>query len=158
MNGHLLCEPLLHLLDGTHARTFSASNVLDPLRNPIRTLICSYQTFVRICHAISNRLRERGFHPCFLRHTFASVAFEHHAISGDRQVPMVFKSLYTGHESSDVLRCTLREWYQSTPESFKQLVPRPMLCHLNGKNIYNTLVRAKVPPPELLLHSTFLWA
>ena len=49
MNGHLLCEPLLHLLDGTHARTFSASYVLDPLRNPIKpygakTLICSYQT------------------------------------------------------------------------------------------------------------------
>ena len=46
MNGHLLCEPLLHPLVGTHARTFSASYVLDPLRNPIKTLICSYQTLL----------------------------------------------------------------------------------------------------------------
>ena len=40
MNGHLLCEPVLHLLDGTHAWTISASYVLDPLTNPqsIRTL------------------------------------------------------------------------------------------------------------------------
>ena len=128
------CHPL-HVIEG-----FVRTELIRYARNSSTEL-----DFVRICHAFSNRLRERGFHPCFLRHTFASVAFEHHAISGDRQVPMVFKSLYTGHESSDLLRCTLREWYQSTPESFKQLVPRPMLCHLNGKNIYNTLVRAKVP-------------
>ena len=44
MNGHLLSEPLLHQLNGTHARTFSANHVLDPLRKPIKTLICSYQT------------------------------------------------------------------------------------------------------------------
>ena len=102
--------------------------------------------FVRICHAFSNRLRERGFHPCFLRHIFASVPFEHHAIKGNSQAPMVFKSLYTGRESSDQLRCILRDWYSCTPESFKLLVPtRPVLCHLQGQNIYNTLVRAKVP-------------
>lgn len=101
--------------------------------------------FVKICHAFSNRLRERGFHPCFLRHTFASVAFERHAISSARPVPMVYKSLYTGRESSAQLSCALQEWYKSTPEDFKALVARPILCHLNGKNIYNALVRAKVP-------------
>ena len=45
MNGHLLCEPLLHLLDGTHARTFSAGTFLDPLRNPIKTLFSSHQPY-----------------------------------------------------------------------------------------------------------------
>lgn len=128
------CHPL-HVIKG-----FVRTELIRYARNSSTEL-----DFVRICHAFSNRLRERGFHPCFLRHTFASVAFEHHAIRGDRQVPMVFKSLFTGRESSELLRRTLREWYDSTPESFKLLVQKPILCHTNGKNIYRTLVRAKVP-------------
>ena len=128
------CHPM-HVIEG-----FVRTELIRYARNSSTEL-----DFVKICHAFSNRLRERGFHPCFLRHIFASVAFEHHAITGDRQQPMVFKSLYTGRESSDQLRTTLREWYNSTPESFKKLVPKPVLCHQNGKNIYNTLVRAKVP-------------
>ena len=128
------CHPL-HVIKG-----FVRTELIRYARNSSTEL-----DFVRICHAFSNRLRERGFHPCFLRHTFASVPFEHHAIRGDRQAPMVFKSLFTGHESSELLRCTLREWYDSTPESFKLLVQKPILCNVNGKNIYKTLVRAKVP-------------
>ena len=128
------CHPL-HVIKG-----FVRTELIRYARNSSTEL-----DFVRICHAFSNRLRERGFHPCFLRHAFASVAFEHHAIRGDRQVPMVFKSLFTGRESSELLRCTLREWYDSTPEGFKLLVQKPTLCHTNGKNIYCTLVRAKVP-------------
>ena len=128
------CHPL-HVIKG-----FVRTELIRYARNSSTEL-----DFVTICHAFSNRLRERGFHPCFLRHTFAGVAFEHHAISSARQVPMVYKSLYTGRESSAQLSCALQEWYKSTPQEFKALVARPMLCHLNGKNIYNTLVRAKVP-------------
>ena len=58
---------------------------------------------------------------------------------------MVFKSLYTGRESSDELRHVLREWYSTASRAFRDKVAKPVLCHLNGKNIYQKLVRAKVP-------------
>ena len=31
------------------------------------------------------------------------------------------------------------------PADFKKIVPKPVMCHLNGQNIYKKLVRAKVP-------------
>ena len=40
---------------------------------------------------------------------------------------------------------TIKEWYAATPADFKKIVPKPVMCHLNGQNIYKKLVRAKVP-------------
>ena len=99
----------------------------------------------KICRAFSSRLRERGFHPCFLRHTFASVEFQHYAICSAKERPMIYKVLYTGSIASHTLRSVLQEWYETAPLDFKAVVPKPIVCHMVGKNIYNTLVRAKVP-------------
>ena len=99
----------------------------------------------KICRAFSSRLRERGFHPCFLRHTFASVEFQHYAIRSAKERPMIYKVLYTGSIASHTLRSVLQEWYETAPLDFKAVVPKPIVCHMVGKNIYNTLVRAKVP-------------
>ena len=99
----------------------------------------------KICRAFSSRLRERGFHPCFLRHTFASVEFQHYAIRSAKERPMIYKALYTGSIASHTLRSVLQEWYETAPLDFKVVVPKPIVCHMVGKNIYNTLVRAKVP-------------
>ena len=128
------CHPL-HVIEG-----FVRTELIRYARNSSTEL-----DFLRICRAFSNRLRERGFHPCFLRHVFASVAYEHHAVRGVRERPMVFKSLYTGRESSVELRRALREWYRTASGAFKDKVAKPVICHLHGKNIYQTLVRAKVP-------------
>ena len=128
------CHPL-HVIEG-----FVRTELIRYARNSSTEL-----DFLRICRAFSNRLRERGFHPRFLRHVFATVAYEHHAVRGVRERPMVFKALYTGRESSDELRRVLREWYSTASRAFRDKVAKPVLCHLNGKNIYQTLVRAKVP-------------
>jgi hypothetical protein len=90
-------------------------------------------------------LRERGFHPTFLKHLFASVNFKHYAIKRARETPMVFKALYMGRVANLALSRTIKEWYDTTPMDFKVMVPKPVMCHLNGQNIYKKLVRAKVP-------------
>ena len=128
------CHPR-HVIEG-----FVRTELIRYARNSSTEL-----DFVRICHAFSNRLRERGFHPAFLKHLFASVDFQHYAIQRAREVPMVFKALYVGRIANSALSRTIKEWYHATPADFKTVIPKPVMCHLNGQNIYKKLVRAKVP-------------
>ncbi len=128
------CHPR-HVIEG-----FVRTELIRYARNSSTKL-----DYLKICHAFSNRLRERGFHPTFLKHLFASVDFKHYGIKRAKEVPMVFKALYMGRIANLALSCTIKEWYHATPKDFKALVPRPVMCHLNGQNIYKKLVRAKVP-------------
>ena len=128
------CHPR-HVIEG-----FVRTELIRYARNSSTEL-----DFVRICHAFSNRLRERGFHPTFLKHLFASVDFQHYAIQRAREAPMVFKALYVGRIANSALSRTIKEWYHATPADFKTVIPKPVMCHLNGQNIYKKLVRAKVP-------------
>ena len=128
------CHPR-HVIEG-----FVRTELIRYARNSSTEL-----DFVRICHAFSNRLRERGFHPTFLKHLFASVSFQHYAITRAREAPMVFKALYVGRIANSALSRTIKEWYHATPADFKTVIPKPVMCHLNGQNIYKKLVRAKVP-------------
>ena len=128
------CHPR-HVIEG-----FVRTELIRYARNSSTEL-----DFVRICHAFSNRLRERGFHPTFLKHLFASVDFQHYAIKCAREAPMVFKALYVGRIANSALSRTIKEWYRATPADFKTVIPKPVICHLNGQNIYKKLVRAKVP-------------
>ena len=128
------CHPR-HVIEG-----FVRTELIRYARNSSTEL-----DFVKICHAFSNRLRERGFHPTFLKHLFASVNFKHYAIKRARETPMVFKALYMGRVANLALSRTIKEWYDTTPMDFKVMVPKPVMCHLNGQNIYKKLVRAKVP-------------
>ena len=128
------CHPR-HVIEG-----FVRTELIRYARNSSTEL-----DFVKICHAFSNRLRERGFHPTFLKHLFASVNFKHYAIKRARETPMVFKALYMGRVANLALSRTIMEWYDTTPMDFKVMVPKPVMCHLNGQNIYKKLVRAKVP-------------
>ena len=128
------CHPR-HVIEG-----FVRTELIRYARN------CSTELdFNRICHAFSNRLRERGFHPTFLKHLFASVDFKHCGIQRAREAPMVFKALFMGRIANHALSRTIKEWYDATPADFKKIVPKPVMCHLNGQNIYKKLVRAKVP-------------
>ena len=128
------CHPR-HVIEG-----FVRTELIRYARNSSTEL-----DFVRICHAFSNRLRERGFHPSFLKHLFASVDFQHYAVRRAREAPMVFKALYVGRIANSALSRTIKEWYDATPADFKTVIPKPVMCHLNGQNIYKKLVRAKVP-------------
>ena len=128
------CHPR-HVIEG-----FVRTELIRYARNSSTEL-----DFIKICHAFSNRLRERGFHPTFLKHLFASVDFKHYAIKRARETPMVFKALYMGRIANLALSRTIKEWYDATPMDFKVMVPKPVMCHLNGQNIYKKLVRAKVP-------------
>lgn len=128
------CHPR-HVIEG-----FVRTELIRYARNSSTEL-----DFVRICHAFSNRLRERGFHPTFLKHIFASVDFRHCGIKRAKEVPMVFKALYVGRIANHALSRTIKEWYDATPADFKTVIPKPVMCHLNGQNIYKKLVRAKVP-------------
>ena len=128
------CHPR-HVIEG-----FVRTELIRYARNSSTEL-----DFVRICHAFSNRLRERGFHPAFLKHLFASVDFQHYAVRRAREAPMVFKALYVGRIANSALSRTIKEWYDATPADFKTVIPKPVMCHLNGQNIYKKLVRAKVP-------------
>ena len=128
------CHPR-HVIEG-----FVRTELIGYARNSSTEL-----DFVRICHAFSNRLRERGFHPSFLKHLFASVDFQHYAVRRAREAPMVFKALYVGRIANSALSRTVKEWYDATPADFKTVIPKPVMCHLNGQNIYKKLVRAKVP-------------
>ena len=128
------CHPR-HVIEG-----FVRTELIRYARNSSTKL-----DYLKICHAFSNRLRERGFHPTFLKHLFASVDFKHYGIKRAKEVPMVFKALYMGRIANFALSRTIKEWYHATPKDFKALVPRPVMCHLNGQNIYRKLVRAKVP-------------
>ena len=128
------CHPR-HVIEG-----FVRTELIRYARN------CSTELdFNRICHAFSNRLRERGFHPTFLKHLFASVDFQHRGIKSAKEAPMVFKALFMGRIANQALSRTIKEWYAATPADFKKIVPKPVMCHLNGQNIYKKLVRAKVP-------------
>ena len=128
------CHPR-HVIEG-----FVRTELIRYARN------CSTELdFNRICHAFSNRLRERGFHPTFLKHLFASVDFKHCGIKRAKEAPMVFKALFMGRIANHALSRTIKEWYDATPADFKKIVPKPVMCHLNGQNIYKKLVRAKVP-------------
>ena len=128
------CHPR-HVIEG-----FVRTELIRYARNSSTEL-----DFIKICHAFSNRLRERGFHPTSLKHFFASVHFEHYAVKRARETPMVFKALYMGRIANLALSRTVKEWYDATPTDFKVMVPKPVMCHLNGQNIYKKLVRAKVP-------------
>ena len=128
------CHPR-HVIEG-----FVRTELIRYARNSSTEL-----DFDKICHAFSKRLRERGFHPTFLKHLFASVNFKHYAIKRARETPMVFKALYMGRIANLALGRTIKEWYDTTPMDFKVMVPKPVMCHLNGQNIYKKLVRAKVP-------------
>ena len=128
------CHPR-HVIEG-----FVRTELIRYARNSSTEL-----DFIKICHAFSNRLRERGFHPTFLKHLFASVHFEHYVLKRARETPMVFKALYMGRIANLALSRTVKEWYDATPMDFKRMVPKPVMCHLNGQNIYKKLVRAKVP-------------
>jgi len=128
------CHPR-HVIDG-----FVRTELIRYARNSSTEL-----DFIKICHAFSNRLRERGFHPTLLKHLIASVDFKHYGIRRARETPMVFKALYMGSIANHALSRTIKEWYDATPRDFKLIVPKPVMCHLNGQNIYKKLVRAKVP-------------
>ena len=58
------CHPR-HVIEG-----FVRTELIRYARNSSTEL-----DFIKICHAFSNRLRERGFHPTSLKHFFASVHF-----------------------------------------------------------------------------------
>ena len=128
------CHPR-HVIEG-----FVRTELIRYARNSSTEL-----DFVKICHAFSNRLRERGFHPTFLKHLTASVDFRHYPVKRAKEAPMVFKALYMGRIANLALSHTIKEWYDATPRDFKAIVPKPVVCHLNGQNIYRKLVRAKVP-------------
>lgn len=100
--------------------------------------------FLRICRAFSGRLRERGFHPCFLRHVFSTVQFGYYPVVREPSRPMVFKVQFgLGSLDHNIAR-VIREWYDNTPEGFQAIVPRPIVCYQLGRNIYKLLVRARV--------------
>lgn len=100
--------------------------------------------FLRICRAFSSRLRERGFHPTFLRKVFATVQHGYHPPEGKGATPMIFKIPYGGGPEINTLSRVISEWYDACPEAFRAKVPKPKVCYTVGKNIYGMLVRAKV--------------
>lgn len=99
---------------------------------------------LRTCRAFSSRLRERGFHPTFLRKVFATVQHGDHPIKGGRPAPMVFKIPYGGGPEISKLSAVIKEWYDDCPEAFRINFPKPTICYTVGKNVYNMLVRAKI--------------
>lgn len=128
------CHPR-HVIEG-----FVRTELIRYARNSSTEL-----DFIKICHAFSNRLSERGFHPTFLKHLIRSVDFRHYPVKRAKEAPMVFKALYMGRIANHALSRTIKEWYDATPRDFKVMVPKPVVCHLNGQNNYKKLVRAKVP-------------
>lgn len=126
------------------------------MRGFIRTELIRYARncstnldFLRICRAFSSRLRERGFHPNYLRHVFATVQHGHYPIKEDRAVPMVFKVPFGGGQEIRSLPRIVGQWYNECPSAFCDIVPRPVMCYTVGRNIYKMLVRAEVAPSEL---------
>lgn len=122
------------------------------MRGFIRTELVRYARncserldFLRICRAFSSRLRERGFHPTFLRDVFATVQHGYHPIKGKRTTPMVFKVPYGGGPEIRALPGIIKEWYDACPKAFRANVPKPVVCYTVGKNMYRVLVRAEVP-------------
>lgn len=125
------------------------------MRGFIRTELIRYARncsanldFLRICRAFSSRLRERGFHPAFLREVFATVQHGHYPIKEDLAVPMVFKAPYGGGQEIRLLPRVVAQWYNECPQAFCAAVPRPIMCYTVGQNIYKMLVRAEVGPRE----------
>ena len=125
------------------------------LRGFIRTELIRYarnsstnSAFLRICRAFSSRLRERGFHPSFLRHVFATVQHGHYPIKETRVAPMVFKVVFGGGQEIRSLPRIVGQWYNECPSAFCDIVPRPVMCYTVGRNIYKMLVRAEVAPSE----------
>jgi hypothetical protein len=121
------------------------------MRGFIRTELIRYARncstrldFLRICRAFVSRLRDRGFHPSFLRRVFATVHYEHYPIRKDRAAPMVFKVPYGGGSAIKDLPKVLGEWYDDIPSEFHAMLPKPVVCYTVGKSIYNALVRADV--------------
>lgn len=122
------------------------------MRGFVRTEIIRYARncserldFLRICRAFSSRLRERGFHPTFLRNVFATVEHGYHPPKGKRATPVVFKIPYGGGPEVSALPGVIKEWYDACPLAFRTQVPKPIVCYTMGKNVYGMLVRAKVP-------------
>jgi hypothetical protein len=122
------------------------------MRGFIRTELIRYARncserlhFLRICRAFSARLRERGFHPTFLRNIFASVDHGYHPAKGKRATPMVFKIPYGGGPEIKALPGVIKEWYDACPLAFRTRYPKPVVCYTVGRNVYRTLVRAEVP-------------
>ncbi|BDA48890.1 hypothetical protein COCOBI_12-5730 [Coccomyxa sp. Obi] len=121
------------------------------MRGFIRTELIRYARncserldFLRICRAFSSRLRERGFHPIFLRKVFATVEHGYHPPKGKRPTPVVFKIPYGGGPEVSALPGVIKEWYDACPSAFRVHVPKPIVCYTMGKNVYGLLVRAKV--------------
>lgn len=101
--------------------------------------------FLKICRAFSLRLRERGFHPCFLRHVFATVRFGVWPVRASRPSPMVFKVDFGRGSLDHAISRVIAEWYENAPDRFKTLTPKPIVCYRLGKNLYKLLVRARAP-------------
>ena len=121
------------------ARGFIRTEIIRYARN------CSERLdFLRICRAFSSRLRERGFHPTFLRNVFATVEHGYHPPKGKRATPVVFKIPYGGGPEISALSGVIKEWYDACPLAFRAHVPKPIVCYTMGKNVYGMLVRAKV--------------
>jgi hypothetical protein len=100
--------------------------------------------YLRICRAFSQRLRERGFHPCFLRHVFETVQFGVYPVRVERPRPMVFKIEYGPGSLDHAIPRIVSRWYEGTTDGFKAIFPKPVICHILGKNLYKMLVRARV--------------
>lgn len=128
------CHPR-HMIKG-----FVRTELIRYARNSSKLL-----DFLKISRAFSNRLRERGFHPCFLRHVFATVQFGVWPAREERPRPMVFKIDFGPGSLDHAISRVLAEWYENTPEAFKALIPKPLVCYRLGKNLYKLLVRAKAP-------------
>jgi hypothetical protein len=101
--------------------------------------------FLRISRAFSARLRARGFHPCFLRHVFATVRFGVYPVRTERPRPMVFKIDFGAGSLDHAISRVIADWYEDTSDDFKAILPRPIVCYRLGKNLYKMLVRARVP-------------
>ena len=148
-----------HLLHRVHQKALNKYLYISPrschpphvMRGFIRTEIIRYARncserldFLRICRAFSSRLRERGFHPTFLRNVFATVEHGYHPPKGKRATPVVFKIPYGGGPEISALSGVIKEWYDACPLAFRAHVPKPIVCYTMGKNVYGMLVRAKV--------------
>ncbi|CAL8470487.1 g10031 [Coccomyxa elongata] len=149
-----------HLLHRVHQKALNKYLYISPLschpphvmRGFIRSEIIRYARncserldFLRICRAFSSRLRERGFHPTFLRNVFATVEHGYDPPKGKRATPMVFKIPYGGGPEISALPGVIREWYDACPLAFRTYFPKPVVCYTMGRNVYGLLVRAKVP-------------
>lgn len=156
----VICRKANKLLHRVHQKALNKYLYISPrschprhmIKGFVRTELIRYARnsstrtdFLKISRAFSSRLRERGFHPCYLRHVFATVRFGVYPVRLERPRPMVFKIDFGPGSLDHAISRVLAEWYENTPEEFKAITPKPIVCNKLGKNLYKLLVRARAP-------------